>query len=88
MAEDAQAESNCKRLTFQIEKEGLLRDLNQTQLARSRSIRRLLISKDLVQKETHLFKRVKYEHGYMRLILLEGIKLNPDPWSPNCKKMQ
>ena len=65
LAKDAQAERNCESMTFQIEKEVFLRVLNQAQAGTVEANKQIVDLKALLQKEIHLFKHVKYKHGYM-----------------------
>ena len=47
-----------------MEKECLLRDLNQAHASEVEANKQITDLEALVQKEIHLFKRVKYEQGY------------------------
>ena len=49
------------RVTFQIEKEGLLRILNQAQAGEVEANKQIVDQEALVQKKIHLFKYVKYD---------------------------
>jgi len=65
LVERAEVERNREMVAFQIKKEGLLRDLNQAQAGEVEADKKIVDLKAQVQKEIHLFKRVKYEQGYM-----------------------
>jgi len=58
---DAQAKRDRERVAFQIEKEGLLHDLNQAHAGEVEAGKKDADLKAKIQKEIQVFKRLKYE---------------------------
>ena len=64
LTKDTKAERDCEKTAFQAEKEGLLHDLKQAQVAKVKAEKKASDFITKLQKEVQVFKHLKYEQGY------------------------